>query len=1342
MAKDILSQSMLKQFREGYNIQRRVTESASTSPGSPPNSMNIDQLISSRMRTMASRSSVGFKQDLLLITGHKDDGLSWACQQAAEAVEKENSMWQVTPLVGRRGMESLPEIIDEPNIGLKAAYRICRRLGLLPQRSFVASLRPLTLLISAVILSLPVAFFTYRLNQQDYTSNPLNVGIALGIIAFFTPLIAFLINQVKGQDEEELRGSLAPIFHEAPENLPPAYQNLRWDISKAYVDLYKPRCVLIDNFAHLDRFTQETVQVALAHPDIGSQGSLLWTVFETQDQPLLTRRVNMDPQFKRSLEGRISHFQIEIAAEPDRKTLAKTLGWPESRGIEQPLLKRLAHAYSEDDVRRLEQIWTGFLSIDLAGRAEAAEIVQLLASNAVYPEFALDWNECLSIFSAESGLFMELIREHRPSLHRHEVEEALGMLQKPSLSALFSHTGGAKEKIRIKPEVCNFIKPPEESKQTRMHLFWLLYWSRRKEHKAPSVRFEMLLLAHVVEIKTLSQILHSDTGVKIIEEYLEILSQASADCLDMTLMDEALHITRKLLTALQAITESRLVDDERLRRVWRNALIACWRAHIITRAEDILASLFTLLANVATRKGLAPLTDPAINGALQYLGLMGISEESGCLALSAKKDLGGRDQVVFDKVVTYLGVAWAELLYLFTAAFGAERLRNCGIATYDSEAASLLASIKWEDYDEKTIREQQEFRTLNRELINLFNYTYARSGQCKDPIDLYLHVMVFEDQPHHKTMKDYKHIDQKTLLEKSLQVESLASCLDTSLEVIRVALGNSHASSYYHPTPSRGYAFRSDIVPGPAAPSLNNIFEEILVNTLQERFPYEAKVSAPLSVALFEKIEDLYLRAALVWEHFSLEDLRNRALIHRTDFALRFSNAHPTDNSTFERLLSGLSDALPSQTPTGFAANLQLAAFFAPVPDLAAIYFLEVACRLWETGASSALMAAAADAAIAHTIRPTGPNVSRLTSLLIRTLSDATALENFAKIADSRPLGKIVVFVLEVSRLLGDEEQLGKARAFAEEALGRQLVTDQEIHTRIRRELAVAELTYRAKHEILPNGNDILNEWLARFPDDKFFSQILLLLFENQRGLSADLYVRALQHLLSQSFFGRSDTRLCINLVRYFSSSPGSTNLSQAVVLLKDHAAREAMQGSLETALEVFELLMEQDTSNLEDHRDAHTYFSEALLNRENTESLLYLIKQGHYFYILEQYYLWLRPHLATSEGPLSLDTLESMTMEDLTSYFKGNQEQILKIDRVVNAKQSISRDFFVFGRKFFHETQTKSSELEEIQRLFNQASYTQLSRFFEVILHHSNIPESLKGILQRRHDILAQKAG
>jgi hypothetical protein len=721
---------------------------------------------------------------------------------------------------------------------------------------------------------------------------------------------------------------------------------------------------------------------------------------------------------------------------------------------------------------------------------------------------------------------------------------------------------------------------------------------------------------------------------------------------------------------------------------------------------------------------------------------MGISEETGCLALSAKKDLGGRDQVVFDKVVTYLGGAWAELLYLCTAAFGAERLSDCGIATYDSEAASLLASITWDAYDEKTIRAQQEFRTLNRELVNLFNYTYARSGQCKDPIDLYLHIMAFEEESPHTTTKDHRYVDQKTLLEKSLQVESLASCVDAVLEVVRVALGNSHASSYYHPAPSRGYAFRSDLLPGQAAPSLNNIFEEIFVNTLQEKFPYEAKVSAPLSVALFEKIEELYLRAAFVWERFGLEDLRNRALIHRTDFALRFSNAQATDSGTFERLLSGLSDALPSPTPTGFAANLQLAAFFAPVPDLAAIYFLEVACRLWDTSSSHALMAAAADAAIAHTIRPTGPNVSRLMSLLIRRLSDTTTLESFAKIAHSRPLGTIIGFVLEGARLLDDEEQLVQARALAEEALSRQLLTDQERQTKIRRELAVVELTHKVKHETLTNANAMLDAWLARFPDDELFSQIFLLLLDHQRGLSADFYMRALQYLLSQSFFERSDTRLCITLVHYFSSSPGSAHLSQAVSLLKDRAAPEARQDSLETALVVFELLMEQDTSNLDDHRDAHTYFSKALLNRENTESLLYLIKQGQYFYILEQYYLWLRPHLVTSEGPVSLNTLESMSMEDILAYFKGHQNDILTIVRVVNARQSISRDFFVFGRKFFHETPTRSSEVEEIQRLFNQASYAQLSPFFEVILHHSNIPESLKGILQRRHEVLAQKDG
>ena len=100
MARDILSQSELKKFREQYNIKRRVTEDESISPGARPNSLNIDQLILHRMRAMASRSSIGSEQDLILITGHEDDGLSWACQQAVEAVEQENGMWKVSPLTG------------------------------------------------------------------------------------------------------------------------------------------------------------------------------------------------------------------------------------------------------------------------------------------------------------------------------------------------------------------------------------------------------------------------------------------------------------------------------------------------------------------------------------------------------------------------------------------------------------------------------------------------------------------------------------------------------------------------------------------------------------------------------------------------------------------------------------------------------------------------------------------------------------------------------------------------------------------------------------------------------------------------------------------------------------------------------------------------------------------------------------------------------------------------------------------------------------------------------------------------------------------------------------------
>src|SRR5262249_12583043 len=151
-----------------------------------------------------------------------------------------------------------------------------------------------------------------------------------------------------------------------------------------------------------------------------------------------------------------------------------------------------------------------------------------------------------------------------------------------------------------------------------------------------------------------------------------------------------------------------------------------------------------------------------------------------------------------------------------------------------------------------------------------------------------------------------------------------------------------------------------------------------------------------------------------------------------------------------EKLLSSLSSVLPSSTPTGLAANLQLAIFFDPITDLSTMYFLEVACRMWEGEMSLPLMALTAGAAIRHTIRPTAPNVSRLASLLARKLDDSDTLTRLANVNNGQALYDVLRFAIQIPVLLKDGELFEKIRTLVEQVLvKKKLLTRDDLHSEL-----------------------------------------------------------------------------------------------------------------------------------------------------------------------------------------------------------------------------------------------------------------------------------------------------
>jgi hypothetical protein len=1344
MTHDVLPDNELKKFKEGYNIARRIA--ARKPAGGPAAHESIGELISRDIKRLTSRPSFDFEQQLIIVTGYQDDGISWACQQTAQAFRQTHGTWRVTPLVGRVEHDSLPEIVKE--IGVKHARRICRRLELLPSRFSARTFAPIIAMAAAVVLSLVGALLTRLLGNPAPNQSPVALHSyewsLLVISATLSVVVGYLINQVKVKSAPEIHSRLLSIFGDV-DRQSAVYESLLREVTRTYLGLFMPRCVIVDDFAGLDPFTREAVRLALREPDIVSRGSLLWVVFETREAPLLGREVFENPTFA---AVKPLCCDLELASEPERRELAKALGWPEARAVDHLFLKTLALGITENEKKEWERLWREFLRVDPAGRATAAEILQLIACNSLFYEFALSPNDYTSIFATGSdSLFLSLIREDRRPLKRAEVREALTLIQ-TALGPLCLQVDEGQEKVRIKREAYDIVKPPEESKQTRMHLFWLLYWSRRMPNKTPHVRLERMLLAHIARIKTLSQFIDSSSGAENMEEYLKVLNKVAADCLDMTLMGEAVQTTSKLLTALDVITEAPAADDLRLSRVWRGALIGCWRVYVVTRAESILKPLFILLADLAEKKGIEPLHDPAMDDALQYLGLLGIAEAKGRLALSSKEIMDKSDREIFDKVLTYLRAAWVELLYQFTQAFGAERLKECNISPYEPAAKELLESISWEDYDETKIRTQQEFRVLNHELINLLNYACARSGSCDSPLDLYINVMAFEGSSKAAADDAQPDAELETLLEKALQREALASCLDASLEVINLKQSRAQRQSYsdYNPASDNGYYFRSDIVPGPLAPELNDICQTVFVDTLKERLPFEVKERSPLSAALFEKIEGLYQRAALIWEYFGFEDLRDRALIHRTDFVLRFSDADPEESVTFEKLFSSMSNAIHVLSPTGLAANLQLAAFFAPITDLSTKHFVEVACRIWEQEPSLSLMAASADAAIDHVIRPSGPNVHRLASLIVGKLGDPDALAYFAGLSGGRVLISMLDYAIQVPSLLEDDALFVKAKALAERVLREDLLPQEWMRAGIKHTLAMQDIRRQVGRGSITDAARAVDEWSKNSLRGGGLSEVFSVLLDSQKYQGHDLRVKAFEYLTSQTrpFQSPYDLTLCVTLVEQFSADSKSRQaksyLQKSTALLKDCAVNSTHLPSLELMVHAYGLLIKHDTAEQENHKEAYVRYWGIYESRTNIENFVEFIRNGHYFYLLQHHYMMLRSFLQEMyEGPVDSAALHDMEMIDAIAEFRANKEQILRIVHASNGKSSISKTFFVFGGKFFNDSEAYNRDLKEIQDLFNQASHSQLSGFFDVILNQEDIPESLRDILQQRRRVLLE---
>jgi hypothetical protein len=1337
MKPKLLSTEEFKRF-QATHIPRRVKQV--DKPADPL--LRLIDVVGAKLKRDGTQDDPSrVSQEIILIKTDPDDGTTWACEEVCRLIQQSFSLLQLVTFPVAQAAGSSPQILEY--VGPYRLAKLLRKAGALRHTRVFA--RPLAMALGAAGLTFIALYLVSR-------NAPVTALIIGAIAAVLTLAGQILFQNISFKREEgPLREMVAGLADKNDSKVRNDLVGLlAADFLRRKPSVYlstDTMIVLVDDFGDLDLFTQEVLKAAMKTRD--TEGRYVsWILFEKANCALLHKEVLSRPALGRLAcgENPVWLYRLEHLSRAEVQTLVQKLDLPAER-TEHALVRDIVTGPSVEEFKRLSQKWAKFLEEEPKGQElRLSEFLRFLASNLNTPPFMLTAAECMSVFSQKAGTELKalpviLTTYGIPTLAKHEVDKLIERLRKHLAECLVDSAVSPQTPLQLRAETQDLFSSDSGSRipDECIHLFWFMHWAKAPLRGVGQARMIQALAFHASRAYLPRKLLESAEGRKLGSNFVESIYVLAGDCLKKTFFDEARLFVKMFLQNASTILEEDSLPPPEREALLKHIVRLSWKTFAATGVVDVLTELPDCLRDLSIEEDNDPSNAGFRADCRLYFALLGASEEAAANCAARITSISSKDKQLRRRLVRILWISSADFTDLCTRFVDRTICEKAGWLLTDVAAERLKQELDPQGNRFNDIVLDDDLAILDHFIIKGAIRALTRARFLDEAKELIRSYLIAIECTSNEGKPALEGPLQVSLLDRALRLEAFAVCLDY---MARIAAAQSNSIwARYSSHAGYDYSFIMNLELRESKEFCEQVFNDVAAAMQLKQRSLSAEVEW-MPVEVLQNVERIYMHAAMAWEEFGLNEMRNNALLQRAQFLRDFTNISPDNSTAMSGLMKTLGSSLANNGHTGQLAHLTAATFFASWPDLASSYVAEAFSRAIDANACDEMKVLLTAAVSSALFRTTLQSYSAF-KVLASKLNDDSLQRTFLRVCGSEIVQRVIQRLFDAARSTQDRElhngvcNLYRKICVHQSQQSRAILdTYYEFYT----------LLWQGFDERISHREEILASWMTR-QDHWLFVAVLQKLLEDR--MDENILQQALSILEDEKTeYGSSPPR---HLVFFLSNRAVKAKDSElgrrCMAILRDRVRPLVRVAPLESGEETYRLLMLLSESD----RDSHEYGIQLArlgglrLQRDKAERFGHLIERGQYYLVCESYFAAVESY----DIPLKemndrfCDEWQAATSSEYRAKLAKAYDPA-KIALVASdvSTRAIVRDFFMIGRSAFSD---EDEAFADLRTRLNETARRDVKSFFGVISEARNIPELLRSIIVEHQaeivtDVLASR--
>ena len=576
----------------------------------------LEDLARDQVRPFVEGRSHGFKGVGIQVA--PGDGMSWSAQAVDSAIQDAAPQVERLHLKGELGGGVYPELAEI--IPMRRIAAIAQKHGLLTSVKLVGKRLYILVILGALALGVIGTALTAVVSQQSPSATTLTWPfLVISVVTAGVALLSQLLLNALNSDSPSSRLARAAedIFNHSKREKPSEkYTSFIDDLVERLRYFATFRCLIVDDFTHLDNVTRKVLETYLGFYADGSRDEF-WMLFFATDDKWLEVPVNRSERTRGKAYGYryMRLFSLEHLSPPKRRELAEEYGTPERARYltvgaivrDNSGLSSMIEVFQQEHNARKPPA---------AGQARTGDMLDffyIFALNAIPDQNPWMHKPVIrSTFSKRTKYRTQLLEALMPGCDL--AKSSIGSYLRDMSETFFplaGETSGSVQNGRfaVAPEAFEELTDSwrtfDLADPRMVHLFWSLYWTDVELHGAKNIGVLPKICAHILRSATPAELKGKLGAPKaFISAFTNDFFDIATDVLRACLRTCVLGDVPALFEYLLRLAEDDSEQVERRRRSRLRPL--AWQAYGLLGDERLLAIILELQPAMSQQRAPAP----------------------------------------------------------------------------------------------------------------------------------------------------------------------------------------------------------------------------------------------------------------------------------------------------------------------------------------------------------------------------------------------------------------------------------------------------------------------------------------------------------------------------------------------------------------------------------------------------------------------------------------------------------------------------------------------------------------------------------------------------------------